>query len=67
MGYKKYQVVSYPEINKSFWDFVAEMPTQMKAKAIREELGASYPMYMELKRLENLDPIQARMIPVNIN
>jgi hypothetical protein len=43
------------------------MPTQMKAKAIREELGASYPMYMELKRLENLDPIQARMIPVNIN
>ncbi len=66
MDYDKYQVVVYPEVEKSFWDVIAEMPTQVKANALREELGTYYPVYMELKRLENLEPVQARMMPVTL-
>lgn len=66
MNYKKYQVVVYPEVEKNFWDMLAEMPTQMKAKALKEELGSYYPVYMEIKRLENLEPVQARMLPIEI-
>ena len=67
LNYKKYQIVTYPEVEKSFWDVIAEMPIKMKANALREELGAYYPVYMELKRLETLEPVQARMIPLAIN
>lgn len=66
MNYKKYQIVVYPETEKSFWDVLAEMPTQVKARALREELGSYYPVYMELKRLENLEPVQARMMPMTV-
>lgn len=66
MGYKKYQVIVYPEIEKSFWDIIAEMPSQIKANALREELGSYYPIYSELKRIETMDPVQARMLPIVI-
>lgn len=66
MNYRKYQVVNYPEVEKSFWDVLAEMPMQVKANALREELGSYYPVYMELKRLENLEPVQARMMPITL-
>lgn len=66
MNYRKYQVVVYPEVEKSFWDMLSEMPTRVKANALREELGSYYPIYMELNRLENLEPIQARMMPLTI-
>lgn len=66
MGYKKYQVVTYPAVEKSFWNMIAEMPTRVKANAIREELGPSYPIYKSLKEMEEMNPIQARMIPIVI-
>ncbi len=66
-GYKTYQIVSYPNPNKTFWDFLADMPTQMKANALREELGSTYPIYLEIKRLENMEPVQARMMPMTLN
>lgn len=66
MNYRKYQIVVYPEVEKSFWDILAEIPTQVKTRALREELGSYYPVYMECKRLENLDPVQARMMPIAV-
>jgi protease-4 len=66
-GYKTYQIVSYPNPDKTFWDFLADMPTQMKANALREELGSTYPIYLEIKRLENMEPVQARMMPMTLN
>lgn len=66
MNYKKYQVVTYPEVEKSFWDILAEMPVKMKADAIREELGSYYPVYEELRRLEEMETVQARMMPLSI-
>lgn len=67
MNYKEYQVVVYPDVKPSFWDMIAELPMQVKANALREELGEYYPVYMELKRLEDIDPIQARMLPYVID
>lgn len=66
LDFDNYQVVVYPDIEKTFWDIVAELPTQVKARTLQEELGAYYPVYQELKRIEALDPIQARMMPMTI-
>lgn len=66
MNYDKYQVVVYPEYEPTFWDMIADLENQTKADALREELGSYYPIYLELKRLENLAPVQARMMPMTI-
>lgn len=67
MGYKDYQVITYPEHKDNFWDMLATLSVQAKASALKEELGAYYPIYMELKRFENLEPIQARMLPMTVH
>lgn len=66
MKYKDYQVVTYPDSEQTIWDILADMPKAVKASALREELGSYYPVYMELKRLENMNPVQARMLPIQI-
>ena len=67
MGYKDYQVITYPEHKANFWDMLATLSVQAKASALKEELGSYYPIYMELKRFENLEPIQARMLPMTVH
>lgn len=61
MGYKKYEVVNYPESKTNFWEIFSEFSTQMKASAVKEELGEFYPAYEQVKRIAHDDPIQARM------
>ena len=39
----------------------------MKLNAIKNELGSYYPIYKRLKELQELDPVQARMEPIEIN
>ena len=33
---------------------------------MKDELGTFYPVYLEMKRLEGFNPIQARMLPVTM-
>lgn len=66
MKYDNYQVVTYPNVKKNFWDMLAEMPMQAKTAAMKDELGTFYPVYLEMKRLEGFNPIQARMLPVTM-
>lgn len=66
-GYKDYEVVTYPDLDKSFWDLLAEMQNQAKVRAVREELGTLYPVYQELRRIENMSAVQARMLPLTLN
>ena len=66
MKYDNYQVVTYPNVEKNFWDMLAEMPMQAKTAVMKEELGTFYPVYLEMKRLEGFNPIQARMLPVTM-
>lgn len=66
MKYDNYQVVTYPNVEKNFWDMLAEMPMQAKTAAMKDELGTFYPVYLEMKRLEGFNPIQARMLPVTM-
>lgn len=61
MGYKNYEVVAYPNPKTSFWDVVAELNTQMRVSAMKEEMGQYYPVYTRLKELKEADPVQARM------
>lgn len=60
LGFKKYQVVDYPNPKKDFMAILAEIDAQMKLRALKEELGAAYPVYDYVKRLAELDPVQAR-------
>ncbi|RXE74190.1 signal peptide peptidase SppA [Muribaculaceae bacterium Isolate-013 (NCI)] len=61
MKYTAYQVVSYPNPDKSFWDIISDFDRQMKVRAIREELGAAYPLYQEYKAVAGMERIQARI------
>ncbi len=61
MNYSDYEVVSYPNNNPSFWDMVADFDSEMKARALRDELGAIYPVYLEYKSMVNMTPVQARV------
>ena len=45
----------------NFWEIFSEFSTQMKASALKEELGEFYPAYEQVKRIAHDDPIQARM------
>lgn len=60
LGFKKYQVVDYPNPKKDFMAILAEIDAQMKLRALKEELGAAYPVYDHVRRLAELDPVQAR-------
>lgn len=66
-GYKKYQIVSYPSEKDNFLDMLLKLNSQMKLNAIKNELGSYYPIYKRLKELQELDPVQARMEPIEIN
>lgn len=61
MEYKKYEVVNYPNAKTDFWEMLSAFNSQMRVKALKEELGQAYPLYMQVKNLKDLDPLQARM------
>ena len=61
MEYKKYEVVTYPDAKTDFWEMLSAFNSQMRVKALKEELGQAYPLYMQVKNLKDLDPLQARM------
>lgn len=60
-GYKKYQIVHYPDAKSSFWDILSEMQTEMKLRSIKEEMGPLFPLYESARTLKTMDPVQARM------
>lgn len=60
LGFKKYQVIDYPDPKKDFMAILAEIDSQMRIRALKEELGAAYPVYDHVRKLATLDPVQAR-------
>ncbi len=60
-GFKRYEVIAYPEREKTFFDLLAEMSTEMRANALKQEFGAGYPIYQRVKAIKEMDPIQAHM------
>lgn len=60
-GYKKYQIIAYPDAKASFWDMIMEFNSQMRVKALKKELGVFYPAYEELKSISSQSAVQARM------
>lgn len=67
MGYKDYQLVTYPSASDSFWELLSQLEAEMRANAVREELGQFYPAYREIKKFESMSPVQARMETVIID
>ena len=56
-----YSVVYYPEQKSLFEEILHEMSNEAKVKFLRQEMGILYPYLEQLKKLENLQGIQARM------
>lgn len=67
MGYKDYQLVDYPSASDSFWDMLSEFEMNMRVNAAQKEFGQFYPVYREIKKLENMSPVQARMETVIVD
>jgi protease-4 len=59
--YKKYQVVSYPDADRSIFDILLDLNSQMKVNALKEDMGVYYPVYEHLQMLKDMAPVQARM------
>lgn len=60
-GYTKYEIVNYTKKENNFWDMVANMQGQMKAAALKEQLGDYYPIVKHLQSIKDMDEVQARM------
>lgn len=64
MGYKKYQIVDYPNTEINFLEILGSITSYAdyaRTNALKSELGAAYPIYHQLKTLRQMDPLQARM------
>ncbi len=57
-GWTNYQIEVYPDANLSWWEKMIVESTQMKTALLRSELGDAYPLYMTVKRVKELNPIQ---------
>lgn len=56
-----YSLVFYPERKTLLEQILYEMGNQSRAKIVQEEMGILYPYLEQLKKLNNLEGIQARM------
>lgn len=57
-GWTDYQIEVYPDANLSWWEKMISESAQMKTIMLRKELGDAYPIYMSVKRVKEMNPIQ---------
>ncbi|MBE0641596.1 MAG: signal peptide peptidase SppA [Bacteroidales bacterium] len=60
-GTTEYRIKKYPEIKDPFEKIMESLSGSAHAWLMHKELGELYPAYRELKRLQSLQGIQARM------
>lgn len=63
---EEYRAVGYPKLEDPFEHFMKELQGNVKASVLKNELGDQYKYYENLKAIENLKGIQAR-IPYEID
>ena len=63
---EKFKVVKYPEVEADVWGGLFELGKTIKAHILGEELGEAADIYNNLKSLQNMAPVQARMEYVTI-
>ena len=63
---EKYEVVKYPAMETDVWGGLFALGKTVKAHILGEELGEAADIYRNLKSLQNMAPVQARMEYVTI-
>lgn len=58
---ENYTVREYPSPSRNFWDIVASLQTDMEQRAVRNSLGAAYPVWAEIQKVASRNPVQARL------
>lgn len=56
-----FKIVNYPVKKTFLQEFMSQSTSQIKARAMREELGMLYPYFKQIGELKTLEGIQARM------
>lgn len=62
----EYYVKEYPNVELKWWETLYELSSQAKAYIVAEHLGEAKPYYDAIQTFRQMDPVQARMIPVEI-
>lgn len=60
----EYYVKEYPKVNLEWWETLYDLTSKAKAYIIADELGSAKPYYDAIQKFTSMDPIQARMDPV---
>ncbi|MBR5745119.1 MAG: signal peptide peptidase SppA [Muribaculaceae bacterium] len=63
---ENYNVAEYPEIKFEWWEELLDMSSQYKQSVLSKELGESYKYYQAINKFQNLEPLQCRMLPIEI-
>lgn len=66
LGDGEYYIKEYPKVELEWWEELYELTSKTKASIVAEYLGEAKPYYDAVKKFESMDPVQARMIPVEI-
>lgn len=64
-GVNKYNIVEYPTVKNPFEELIAQLTGSVKARIMKEELGAFYPTWEQLKNVIHHQGLIAR-IPYDI-
>lgn len=65
-GESGYRVTEYPKVKMHWYDELFNMESQLRQRAIREELGESARYYDVLKSVNSMSPLQCRMEYIEI-
>jgi protease-4 len=63
---KDYRITNLPKIKNPIEKIMEDLGGKVQQKMIKNELGSSYPLYLEMKEFQNMEPLQMRM-PTTFN
>ena len=63
---EEYNVHEYPEQTFDWWEELLNMSSQYKTSVLSNELGDTYKYYQAIHKFGNMEPLQCRMIPIEV-
>ncbi len=58
---KEYQVKEFPKVKMEWWEELVNLNSQMKMRAVKEQLGDAMPYYEALMNIKSMNSLQCRM------
>lgn len=58
---KDYQIKEFPKVKMEWWEELMNLNSQLKMRAVREQLGDAMPYYEALMNMKSMSSLQCRM------